>query len=70
MADIPENTLTPEQLTALVEIPQKVVGDEGSVEERKAADIIALDKYSIAKQVPKRPPFGITIGLMRPPGTV
>lgn len=64
-----EEGLTPEQLAELAQIPQKVVGDEGSVEERKASDLIALDRYLGDKQVSK-PPFGMRIATVRPRGTV
>lgn len=61
--------MTPEQLNEYLQTPQKVVGDEGSVEERKASELIALDKYIHDKQV-TGPPFGMRIATVRPRGTV
>ena len=66
-----DHSMDPEQLAAYIETPQKVVGDEGSVEERKATDLIALDRH-LGNRNPdlKKPPFGMTIAVVRPRGTV
>ena len=65
-----DNTLTPEQAAALLNTPLKVVGDEGSVEERKVSELIALDRHIANKQAAGRPPFGMTISRVAPRGTV
>ena len=64
-----DHTLTEEQLAALIATPQKVVGDEGSVEERKADDLIALDRHA-ANKAASGVPFGMRIARVRPSGTV
>jgi hypothetical protein len=63
--------LNDEQLEALQASPKKVVGDEGSVEERSITEQITLDKYrSTAGCATAKPPFGMYVGVVRPKGTV
>ena len=66
---MPDDGVTPEQIAEYAQTPQKVVGDEGSVEERRAGDFIALDRYAQEKQV-TGPPHGMRISVVRPRGTV
>lgn len=55
----------------LAATPKKVVGDEGSVEERSLTEQIALDKYrSVSACGTTQPPFGMYLGVVRPKGTV
>lgn len=65
-----EHTLTPEQLAEYAATPRKVVGDEGSIEERTATEFIDLDRYAHDKEAMGKAPFGMTIARVRPNGTV
>lgn len=60
--------LTQEEMDALARAPKRTAGDEGSVEERDAAQAIQLDVYSKANQC--APPFGMCIARVAPRGTV
>jgi len=48
--------------------PKKIIGDEGSVEEREIDDLIKADQYQQRKQV-TGPPFGMKIARALPPST-
>lgn len=48
--------------------PLRASGDSGSVEERSAADLIALDRHLSAKEAAKRPFAGLRTTVCRPPG--
>ncbi len=48
--------------------PLKASGDSGSVEERSAEDLIALDRHLASKSAAKRPFAGLRTTVCRPPG--
>ena len=48
--------------------PLKASGDSGSVEERSAEDLIALDRHLAVKATAKRPFAGLRTTVCRPPG--
>lgn len=62
--------LTQAQLDELAAAPKKTVTDEGSVEERTAQELIALDQYSSAKAVTDDPLHGLRISRCKPAGPV
>lgn len=49
-----------DKLDELALAPKKVVGDEGSVEERDLDDIIKADKYAASNST-RKPPFGMSM---------
>jgi hypothetical protein len=55
-------------LADLASSPRKIVTDEGSVEERDAKDIIALDNHLAAKAVGDSPLHGLRISRCIPAG--
>jgi hypothetical protein len=61
-------TLTPEEIAELASAPERVTGDEGTVKERDAKDVIALDQYGQQKTVTV-PPYGMRMARVRFPGT-
>ena len=65
----PEKTY--EEIEALSKTPKKVVGDEGSVEERSLTEQIAFNNYRASASCgASKPPFGMRIGVVHPRGTV
>jgi hypothetical protein len=62
--------LEPEDIDALAAAPQRVKTDAGEIEERKAADAIALDQYSAAKAAAAKKGFGLRFRRHNFPGAV
>jgi len=62
--------LTQAQIDELAAAPLKTVTDEGSVTERSAADIIALDQHNAAIAAPETPLHGLRISRCKPAGPV
>ena len=63
--------MTGEDLAALAATPKKVVGDEGSIEERSISELIKLNNYRHSASCgASKPPFGMRIGVVHPRGTV
>jgi hypothetical protein len=59
--------LTSDEVDARAAAPKRTVGDEGTVEERDAKDVIALDGYA---KSPAGPPYGMRMARVEPRGTV
>jgi len=63
MADDSENIepgISDEQFQKLADSPKNVRGDEGSVTERDASDLIDMDRYVKGKEAAKNgPPYGM-----------
>lgn len=55
-------------LADLASGPKKIVTDEGSVEERSADEIIALDRHLTAHAVGDSPLHGLRISRFKPAG--
>lgn len=61
--------LTTSQLNDLALAPERVVTDEGTVQERKISDAIDADRYIASKSIDK-PPYGVRFAKIRFPGSV
>lgn len=65
VTEIPNTTLA-----SLATSPRKVVTDEGSVEERDARELIALDQHLANQAVTDKPLHGLRISKFKPSGAV
>ena len=60
--------VTSTEITDLGKSPQRVTGDEGTVEERSVDELIKADRYASAKDTTSVP-YGIRAARIRFPGT-
>lgn len=61
--------LDEDKIAEMAQVPLKVVGDEGSVEERSIDELMKAAKF-IASNRANRPPYGMLISRIRQGGTV
>lgn len=59
-----------ETIRSAAQSPAKAAGDEGSVESRPIADLIAADRHLASKEVQAGRARGFRLTKLRPPGTV
>lgn len=69
MSDATVPVVDDELIARMAQTPLKVVGDEGSVEERSIDDLMKAAKF-IASNGANRPPYGMCIARIRQGGTV
>jgi hypothetical protein len=60
--------IEPEDIEELGTAPKKIVGDEGSVEERPIKELVEADRYAAGKRA-TGPPYGMRISKIEKPGT-